>query len=202
MNLTLKMRKIVFLAILLLQLLGAEHIAAQSFIHKPPLYIVNGERWSEQQVKAIDPDDIVSEELLPADENSVARYGQEASNGVIIISLRYDTEARFEPEGRAVNPADYLAGQIKWEWPANPVARVVVRLRISAEGVATIAEVIDSTDKRFLKRVQKALSLMPRWTPARKAGKGVEYDYILRLTLPEGMQPAQRQSVPIIVGGA
>ncbi len=196
------MKKILFLLAIVLQLLGAEHIAAQSFIHKPPLYIVNGERWSEQQVKSIDPDDIVGEELLPADEETVTKYGQEASNGVIIISLRYDTEARFEPEGRAVRLADYVAERIKWEWPANPVARVVIRLNISATGEATIAEVIDSTDKRFLKRVQKVLTQMPRWTPARKAGKGVEDDYILRLTLPRGMQPAQRQSVPIIVGGA
>lgn len=188
--------------ITLLQLCGAELSVAQTFVHRPPLYIVNGERWDERQVKSIDPDDIVGEELLPADEESVAKYGQEASNGVIIITLRYDTPARFEPEGRAVRLADYIAERVKWEYPANPVARVVIRLNISSAGEATITEVIDSTDKRLLKRVQKVLAQMPRWVPARKGGKGVEDDYTLRLTLPQGMQPQQRLSVPIIVGGA
>jgi hypothetical protein len=197
-----EMRKIVFLAIATLQLLGAEQTMAQTFMQRPPLYIVNGVRVSQQQISAIDPEDIVSEELLPADEASVTKYGQEVSNGVIIISLRYDTPARFEPEGRVVNPADYVAERIKWDWPANPVARVVLRLRISPAGVATIAEVIDSTDKRFLKKVQKVLAQMPRWVAARKDGEDIEDDYTLRLTMPRGMQPAQRQSVPIIVGGA
>ncbi len=202
MSKILQMRKIYLLTIILLQLLGAELSAAQTLVHRPPLYIVNGERWSEQQVKTIDPEDIASEELLPADEETVERYGQEASNGVIIITLRYDTPARFELGGRAVRLADYLAERIRWEWPANPAARVVLRLNISPTGEATIAEVIDSTDKRFLKRVQKELAQLPRWVPARKAGKDIGDDYILRLTLPRGMQPQQRLSVPIIVGGS
>lgn len=174
---------------------------AQVFVHRLPLYIVNGERMSEAQVKAIDPDDIVSNVLLPADEATVEKYGQEASNGVVVISLRYDTPARFEYGGEVVRFADYIAGRVKWSYPANPVARVVLRLTISAEGEVSESELIDATDKRLLKRVRGVLAQAPRWVPAMKDGKGIEDDYILRLTLPRGMTVRQQRSVPIIIGG-
>lgn len=188
--------------LLILILVGLVAMAqAQVFVHRLPLYIVNGERMSEAQVKAIDPDDIVSNVLLPADEATVEKYGQEASNGVVVISLRYDTPARFEYGGEVVRFADYIAGRVKWSYPANPVARVVLRLTISAEGEVSESELIDATDKRLLKRVRGVLAQAPRWVPAMKDGKGIEDDYILRLTLPRGMTVRQQRSVPIIIGG-
>ena len=188
--------------LLILILVGLVGVAqAQVFVHRLPLYIVNGERMSEAQVKAIDPDDIVSNVLLPADEATVEKYGQEASNGVVVISLRYDTPARFEYGGEVVRFADYIAGRVKWSYPANPVARVVLRLTISAEGEVSESELIDATDKRLLKRVRGVLAQAPRWVPAMKDGKGIEDDYILRLTLPRGMTVRQQRSVPIIIGG-
>lgn len=190
------------LFVLLLLLAMSATATAQVFVHRPPLYIVNGERMSEADVKRINPADIASNTLLPADEESVAKYGQEASNGVILITLRYDTPAHFEVEGKAVQLADYLAERIKWEYPANPVARVVIRMSIKPDGVAVIDEVLEATDKRMLKRVQKELAAAPRWRPAMKAGEGVESEYILRLTLPRGMKLQRERSVPIIIGGA
>ena len=188
--------------LLILILVGLVALAqAQVFVHRLPLYIVNGERMSEAQVKAIDPDDIVSNVVLPADEATVEKYGQEASNGVVVISLRYDTPARFEYGGEVVRFADYIAGRVKWSYPANPVARVVLRLTISAEGEVSESELIDATDKRLLKRVRGVLAQAPRWVPAMKDGKGIEDDYILRLTLPRGMTVRQQRSVPIIIGG-
>lgn len=192
--------KRILLLIFLTLALSAAH--AQVWVHRPPLYIVNGVRMSEEQVKTIDPDDIIDNQLLPADEATIEKYGQEASNGVILITLRYDTPARFEQQGKVVRFSDFVGEKIKWTYPAMPVARVVIRLNISPAGEVSVAEVIDSTDKRFLKRVMAALKDVPRWVPALKDGKGVEDDYTLRLTLPQGMTPRQKMSVPIIVGGA
>lgn len=175
--------------------------SAQEFIHRPPIYIVNGERWSEERVKAIDPEDIVSNRMLPADEQSVAKYGQDASNGVILITLRWDTPARFEWEGRSVRFSDYIAQQVKWVYPANPVARVVIALSIKADGSVVVGEVLEATDKRLLKRVQKALAAPPKWIPAMKDGKGVESEYTLRLTLPKGRQMPRERTLPVVVGG-
>ena len=57
-----------------------------------PIYVVNGQVVSD--IRNIPPGDIESTEMLPADEQTIARYGTEASNGVILITLRYDTPAR------------------------------------------------------------------------------------------------------------
>ena len=183
-------------------IMGCENAFSQVFVHRPPIYIVNGVRMSEDEVKRIDPDDIATNTLLPADEESVAKYGQDASNGVILISLRYDTPARFEIDGESALLADYVSRNVKWEYPANPVARVVICLTIKPDGVAVVDEVLEATEKRLLKRVLKALATAPRWVPAMKDGKGVESTYTLRMTLPLGMKMPRERSIPIIIGGS
>ena len=58
-----------------------------------PLYIVNGKETSE--IRSIPPEDIENVEMLPADEETIARYGQRAAHGVMLITLRYDRPASF-----------------------------------------------------------------------------------------------------------
>ena len=74
-----------------------------------PLYIVGGK--AIESIDHIPQSDIESIETLPADEETIARYGERASNGVIVVHLRYDTPARFEAEG-CDSFADYIAGVI------------------------------------------------------------------------------------------
>ena len=56
-----------------------------------PIYVVNGQVVSD--IRNIPPGDIESTEMLPADEQTIARYGTEASNGVILITC--DTTPRL-----------------------------------------------------------------------------------------------------------
>ena len=70
-----------------------------------PIYVVNGQVVSD--IRNIPPGDIESTEMLPADEQTIARYGTEASNGVILITLRYDTPARFPEADGSFN--DYIS---------------------------------------------------------------------------------------------
>ena len=72
----------------LLTLMGIESASAQIFETRLPIYIVNGERMSEEEVKAIHPADIVSNELLTVDESVIEKYGHAAANGVVVITLR------------------------------------------------------------------------------------------------------------------
>ncbi|MDE6865117.1 MAG: TonB-dependent receptor plug domain-containing protein, partial [Alistipes sp.] len=58
-----------------------------------PLYIVNGVPTTDN-IAQIPPEDIERIETLPADEESIARYGEQASNGVVLVTLRYDEPAR------------------------------------------------------------------------------------------------------------
>lgn len=159
-----------------------------------PLYIVNGERMSEEQVKDIDPSDIVSNTLLPANEQTIAEYGEEANNGVVVIVLRYDTPPRFEVGGERTGYSRYVAGMVKWDAESDPVARVVISFRVEADGSVTVRDVLEATDKRLCRRVLKAMEEAPRWSPALKDGEGVASDHVLRITLPEGRTlPRQRE---------
>lgn len=84
-----------------------------------PIYVVNGQVVSD--IRNIPPGDIESTEMLPADEQAIARYGTKASNGVILITLRYDTPARFPEADGSFN--DYISEQTDWD-DSLPAARV------------------------------------------------------------------------------
>lgn len=77
--------------LLILLLTSALTAAAQE-----PLYLVNGKEVDE--ISSIPPDDMESVEMLPADEETIARYGEKAYNGVMVVTLRYTVT----PEGRTV----------------------------------------------------------------------------------------------------
>ena len=181
---------------LLLAFGAMQRAEAQVFTPRLPIYIVNGERMDEEQVRAIDPDDIVSNELLPADDATIAKYGPDAANGVILITLRYDTEARFEVEGEEANFSNYIARQIKWG-EMDPIAQVVMKLEVGPDGVAREKEVLESSDRKLLKRIREALSEAPRWVAAQKDGKGITTEHLLRITLPIGSKMPREWAVII-----
>ena len=140
---------------------------------------------SEEEVKAIHPADIVSNELLTVDESVIEKYGHDAANGVVIITLRYDTPARFEVDGTEVGYSNYIAERVKWN-EIDGVARVVMSFTVSSDGTVKEKEVLEASDRRLLNRIRKAMAAAPRWVAAKKDGKGIETDHILRITLPFG----------------
>ena len=154
--------------------------AGPSLRAQPPLYLVNGVPCDE--AASIAPDDIETIEELPADEETIARFGQRAAGGVIRIVLRYDTPALFPdslPFGR------YIARRVRWD-DDEPAARVSLRYKVTREGEVVVAEVLEATDGRLKRRVLKALAEAPRWTPATRNGAPVETEHVLTLRLPEG----------------
>lgn len=183
------------LAALLLIAISAPDATAQSR-KRMPLYIVNGERMTEEQVKEIDPKDIVDNHLLPADEQTIERYGHEAANGVVVITLRYDTPARFEIEGEVTKYSAYIADRVKWD-ETDPVARIIISFKVKADGSVGDNDVLEATDKRLLRRIEKAMAEAPRWQPALKDGKGVETTHLLKVTLPKGRTMPRERVVRI-----
>lgn len=137
-----------------------------------PLYIVNGKVC----------DDIEQVESLPADEETIARYGAEASNGVILVTLRYDSPARFPSDSTF---GSYIARRVEWD-PDEVAARVVLRYRIAPDGTLSVVQELQSTDNRLKRRVLKAVSEAPRWEPAMKNGQAIESEGVLSIQLPEG----------------
>ena len=153
----------------------------EAFGYKP-LYVVNG-------VVVDSIDDIPHENIehidnLPANEETIAEWGLEASEGVIIVTLRYDTEARFSYGGYN-NFTDYLASTVRWD-DTMSAERVSLRINVDNTGRATISEVIASSSKQFLKRVTKAIDTAPLWIPAERSGAPVESQHLVNLQLPKG----------------
>ena len=175
--------------------LSAPDATAQSR-KRMPLYIVNGGKMTEEQVKDINPKDIVDNHLLPADEQTIERYGHEAANGVVVITLRYDTPARFEIEGEVTKYSAYIADRVKWD-ETDPVARIIISFKVKADGSVAEFDVLEATDKSLLRRIEKAMTEAPRWQPALKDGKGVETIHLLKVTLPKGRTMPRERVVRI-----
>ena len=174
--------------LVILAVLGAAMTAAA----QEPLYIVNG--VVQTSAPTVPPDEIEKIETLPADEQTIARYGPEAGNGVVLVTLRYDVPARFSACGE-LSFADYVAREVKWG-EDEPPARVVLRYKVLADGAIRVDEVLEATEKRLLREVLKVLELAPRWEPASKEGRAVESEGVLRLQLPEGSHlPRERYVV-------
>jgi hypothetical protein len=156
------------------------HFVSASAQTQTPLYIVNGVEM--ESVKHIPEENIEHIDHLAANEATVAKYGERANNGVILVTLRYDKEAEFTG-GKPL--AEYVAERVKWDdnWG---VARFVARYTIGADGSFRLGSILQSTDHQFRKRVLKVLQSLPKWRPATKQGKAVESDYVLAIQLPKG----------------
>ena len=59
------------------------------------LYIVNGEEYSAEQMRRIDPERVESSEQVAINDSIMALYGERAADGVIIVKLKHDAEPRF-----------------------------------------------------------------------------------------------------------
>ena len=147
-----------------------------------PLYVVNGK--VVDSIDHIQHEDIRSIDVLPANEETISQWGSAASEGVILVTLRYDTPAHFSAEG-IDNFTDYLATKVNWN-TNMPAERVSLRICVDSDGRASISEVLLSTSRQFLKRVSRAISDSPSWSPAMLDGEPIESIHLVNLTLPEG----------------
>ena len=163
----------------LLAILWATALWAQQ-----PLYVVNGR--VVESIEGIPHDDIESIDVLPADEDTIAEWGLAASEGVIVVRLKFDTPATFSAEGFN-NFTSYLAKHIKWK-ENMPAERASLRLNITEEGSIEVVEVLDTTSRQFLKRVTEAINSAPRWQPAMRDSKPIESLQLVNIQLPLGKE--------------
>ncbi len=172
--------------------IAALPLAAQQ---RRPVYIVNGEPYVGDAFREIPPAEIEHMEQLPADEQTIARYGDAASNGVILITLKYDKKAVFAAD--SISFDRYIARRIKWD-PTDPVARVVYRFKVRSDGTAELTDLLESTDGRLRRKVVNAVAEAPKWSPATKNGEPVETEHVLRVQLPEGRNMPPERAVILL----
>lgn len=149
---------------------------------REPLYVVNG--TIVESIKHIPHEDIERIDVLPADEDTIAKWGTAASEGVILVTLRYDTPASFS-HGDYDNFTNYLADHIKWG-DTMPTERVSLRIVVDSDGKATISEVLEASSLEFLRKVRKAICIAPLWSPAERNGATVESTHLVNIQLPKG----------------
>ncbi len=162
----------------LLASLSANWTHAQSV---EPLYIVNGHALDS--ISMIPPADIEYVEYLPATDENIQKYGDRASNGVMLVSLKYDQPATFAAD--SLGFAAYISSNIEWS-SDEPAARLVMRYTVSKDGEVILGETLESTDYRLKRRALKAIEQSPKWTPASKEGVNVSCERVLRIELPVG----------------
>ena len=165
------------LVLVILLLLGTASLSARG-----PMYVVNG--TVVESIEHIAQEDIERIDVLAADDETVAKWGLGASEGVILVTLHYDTPARFECKDES-NFTSYLAHNVRWGENMNP-ERVSLRIVVDTEGKATISKVLQATSRQFLKRVEQAIGNAPLWKPATRNGKAVKSTHLINLLLPEG----------------
>lgn len=159
-----------------------------------PLYVVNGR--VVQSIDHIPHEDIRSIDVLPANEQTIATWGSDASEGVILVTLRYDTPAQFLSEGIA-NYTDYLATKVNWG-DNMPAERVSLRIVVDTSGRASVSEVLEATSRQYLKRVVRAIEASPLWSPAMLDGAPVTTQHLVNLTLPVGKSMPREQVVIVL----
>ena len=165
---------------------------------QPPLIIVNGRTTELTDLKSINPHDIESVETVPADEQTVEKYGPRANNGIVSVTLRYDEPAVFLVADASF--ADYISSHVKWK-DNDPAARVSVRYAIGTDGHISTGEVIESTDARLRRRVLAAMteaSKQALWTPARRNGRPVVTERVVQISLPAGKSVPQEPYIILL----
>lgn len=156
-----------------------------------PLYIVNG--TVREEISSIPPDLIERAERLPADEETIARYGPAATHGVLLVTLRHDRAARFTGDAPF---DDYIAARVVWS-EREPAARVVLRYTVTPAGRAVVTRELEVTDRRLLRRVMRAVEEAPAWEPATKRGEAVASEGVLTVQLPAGKELPREAEVVI-----
>ena len=167
-------------------------ITMEIYAYKP-LYVVNGN--IVESIEHIPHDDIERIDNLPANEETIAKWGIEASEGVILVTLRYDQNATFH-YGEFDNFTEYLASVVRWD-STMPAERVSLRIEVDSNGKATISEVISSTSKQYLKRVTRAIEEAPLWQPAKKSGVATHSQHLVNIQLPKGKNLPKEMGVII-----
>lgn len=163
-----------------------------------PLYIVNGEALSIDEVKNIDATEIESMTVLRTDDQ-VATYKHlgDTSNGVVVIALkRIENEIPFTS---VETMPTFMGGNISsfrnWvmqnlRYPSEAIEKnlqdfVLVQFVVNREGYIDVDDITVLQSKYpdiFMVEVKRILSTSPRWTPGIQRGEAVPVMFTLPIT--------------------
>ena len=162
---------------------------------KQPIFIVDGVRMDEKQVKEISPDKIASISVLK-DKAAIDVYGQDAKDGVVVITLKenivsgngevfINVEEQPQFPGGAPKLLEYLSQNIRYPkeaMEADKQGRVIVSFVIRKDGSISDAKVVKPVDPLLDAEALRVVNTMPNWTPGKQSGKAVNVKYTVPIT--------------------
>lgn len=163
-----------------------------------PLYIVNGEAMSVEEVKNINATDIESMTVLRSDDQ-VANYRHlgDTSNGVVVIALKKseDDVPFLAPETMPSFMGGDLTSFRNWvmqnlRYPSEAIENnlqdiVIVQFVVNREGYIDVDDINvlrSNYPDIFVAEVKRLLPTSPRWTPGYQRGEAVPVVFTLPIT--------------------
>ena len=162
---------------------------------KKPLFIVDGVRMDEKKAKALSPSEISSISVLK-DKAAIDLYGQDAKDGVVVITLKKNVngeasdvfdvvEVMPQFPGGAPKLFEYLSQNIRYPkeaMEADKQGRVIITFVVGKDGSISDARVVKSVDPLLDAEGLRVISTMPNWTPGTQGGKAVRVKYTVPIT--------------------
>ena len=167
---------------------------------KKPIVLLEGHRITYETFTRMDPDEIASITVLK-DQPAVDQYGEEARNGVILITTKKGVEVftpvEQNPEyfdvveqmpefpGGAQALFGFVAKNIRYPKAAEDAGiqgRVIVTFVVMKDGSIGEVKVAKGVSPELDGEAVRCVKSMPKWKPGMQKGQAVNVKYTIPLT--------------------
>lgn len=165
-----------------------------------PMLIVDGKTVTREDIQALPPESVANIVVMK-EEAAIKSYGENAKNGVIIITTKKrQEELDNEPKqpdvfdvvegmpqfpGGAAALMQYLSQNIRYPkeaMEAKTQGRVIVQFVVEKDGSISGAHVVKSVNPQLDAEALRVISAMPNWTPGTQNGQTVRVKYAVPIS--------------------
>ncbi len=165
-----------------------------------PMLIVDGKTVTREDIQALPPESVANIVVMK-EEAAIKSYGENAKNGVIIITTKKrQEELDNEPKqpdvfdvvegmpqfpGGAAALMQYLSQNIRYPkeaMEAKTHGRVIVQFVVEKDGSISGAHVVKSVNPQLDAEALRVISAMPNWTPGTQNGQTVRVKYAVPIS--------------------
>ena len=188
---------------------------------KKPIVLLEGHRITYETFTRMDPDEIASITVLK-DQPAVDQYGEEARNGVILITTKKGVEVftpvEQNPEyfdvveqmpefpGGAQALFEYIAKNIRYPKEAEDKGiqgRVIVTFVVMKDGSIGEVKVAKGVSPELDGEAVRCVKSMPKWKPGMQKGQAVNVKFTMPISfaLPDSKVEETKESSVVVVSG-
>ena len=187
---------------------------------KKPIVLLEGHRITYETFTRMDPDEIASITVLK-DQPAVDQYGEEARNGVILITTKKGVEVftpvEQNPEyfdvveqmpefpGGAQALFGFVAKNIRYPKAAEDAGiqgRVIVTFVVMKDGSIGEVKVAKGVSPELDGEAVRCVKSMPKWKPGMQKGQAVNVKFTMPISfaLPDSKVEETKESSVVVVG--